>query len=128
MSSIEADARPVLADGVGRSLGLDSLLGQARERRVEVARGDRDVVVARPQLVGVDAEVVGELQSRPVAGKPHEDVDRLVADGHPAHLLKAECLVEGDRPVDVADAVAGVDQLGHGRRVYPAARRERGVH
>ena len=32
-------------------------------------------------------------------------------------LLEAERLVEGDGAVDVADPVAGVDQLGHGRSV-----------
>ena len=33
--------------------------------------------------------------------------------------LEAERLVEGDRPVNVADAVAGVDQLGHGSERIP---------
>ena len=119
----EADARAVLAHRVGRLLGVDSLLGEPAERRVEVRRGDRDVVVARAQLVAVDAEVVGQLESRPVAGQAHEDVDRLVADRQAADLLEAERLVEGDGAVDVADSVAGVDQLGCHAPTLPTAGR-----
>ena len=117
----EAQARAALAHGVGRLLGLDALPGQAGQRRVEVVDGDRDVVVAGAQLVGVDAEVVGQLQARAVAGQPHEDVDGLVADRHASQLLEAERLVEGDRAVDVADAIARMDQghawqsIGHDR-------------
>ena len=43
--------------------------------------------------------------------QPHEHVDRLVADRHAPPLLEAERRVERDRAVDLADAVAGVDQL-----------------
>ena len=57
--------------------------------------------------------VVGQLEARVLAGQAHEDVDRLVADRHPAGLLEAELLVEGDRAVDVADPVAGVEVGGH---------------
>ena len=83
-----------------------------RERRVEVVGGDRDVAVAGADLVGVDAEVVRQLQARhvAVAGLVHEHVDRLVFDRQAPDLLEAERLVEGDRAVDVGDAVAGVDQ------------------
>ena len=56
--------------------------------------------------------VVGQLEARVLAGQRHEDVDRLVADRHPPHLLEAELLVEGDRAVDVADPVAGVEEAG----------------
>src|SRR4051812_27076172 len=116
----EADPVPALAHAVGRLLGLDPLLAQLRERRVEVGGGDRDVVVAGAQLVGVDAVVVGELEAVLVAGQAHEDVDRLFADRHPAALLEAERLVERDGAVDVADAVAGVDERGH-RPIMPYA-------
>jgi hypothetical protein len=79
------------------------------------------VVVARAQLVGVDAVVVGQLEPRAVARQPHEDVDGLVADRHPADLLEAERLVEGDGAVDVPDAVAGVEELAHGCDKVPGA-------
>ena len=84
--------------------------------------GHGDVVVAGAQLVGVDPEVVGQLQARAVAGEAHEDVDGLVADRHAPELLKAQRLVERDGPVDVADAVARMDEghawqsIGHDRR------------
>src|SRR3954451_15133706 len=109
----EADPRPALAHAVGRLLGLDALVLQVREGRIEVGRRDRDVVVAGAELVGLDAVVEGQLQAVLVAGQAHEDVDRLVADRHAPALLEAEGLVEGDRAVDVADAVAGVDERGH---------------
>ena len=103
--------------------GFSASIPCSRRRSSVASRsggGHRDVVVAGAQLVRVDAEVVGQLQARAVAGEAHEDVDRLVADRHPADLLESEGLVEGDRPVDVADAVAGVDQLGHGPQRIPA--------
>ena len=93
------------------------LLGERAERAVEVVDGQRDVVVARAELVGVDAVVVGQLEPVAVAGQAHEDVDRLFADRHPAALLEAERLVEGDGAVDVADPVAGVDELHDAARV-----------
>ena len=90
---------------------------------VEVVDRDRDVAVAGAELVGVDAVVVGQLEARhvAVAGEVHEDVDRLVADRDAADLLEAERLVEGDRAVDVGDAVAGVDEGGHGAHDSVAA-------
>src|SRR6185437_883002 len=61
-----------------------------------------------------DAVVVGQLQAGDLfAGQAHEDVDRLLADRHPPHLLEAEILVEGDRAVDLADPVAGVQEGRH---------------
>ena len=72
-----------------------------------------DVVVARAQVVRVDAVVVGQLEHRILARQVHEDVDRLVADRPYAGLLEAELLVEGHGAVDVADAVAGVE-VAHG--------------
>jgi hypothetical protein len=72
-----------------------------------------DVPVARPDLVGLSAtDVVGQLEPRLVAvfRKAHEDVDRLVADRHPALFHEPERLVEGDRAIDFEDPVAGVDQ------------------
>ena len=92
----EADPRAALAHPVRRLLGLDALARRAAERAVEVVDGQRDVVVAGAELVGVDAVVVGQLEPVAVAGQAHEDVDRLVADRHPAALLEAERLVEGD--------------------------------
>src|SRR3954453_8106583 len=109
----EADPRAALADPVGRLLGFDAVAAEPLEGAVEVVDGERDVVVARAELVVVDAVVVGQLEPVAVARNAHEHVDRLVADRHPPPLLEAERLVEGDRAVDVADAVAGVDQL-HG--------------
>ena len=111
----EADPAAALAHLVGRLLGLDALAGKALERPVQVLDGHGDVVVAGAHLVRVDAVVVGQLQPRAVAGEAHEHVDGLVADGHPPELLEAQLLVEGDRLVDVADAVTGVDQLAHAR-------------
>ena len=82
---------------------------------LQVVDGDRDVVVAVADVVGVDAVVVGELEAVGVAWQAHEDVDRLVADRLAAALLEPERLVEGDRAVDVADAVTGVDQFARRR-------------
>jgi hypothetical protein len=78
------------------------------------------VVVAGAELVGVDAVVVRQLEPIAVAGQAHEDVDRLVADRHPAPLLEPERLVELDGAVDLADPVAGVNQL-HARRLPSGA-------
>src|SRR5919198_2039333 len=111
----EAQARPALPHAIGRALGLDSLSGEALQRRVEIVDRDRDVPVAGAELVAVDAEFVRQLEPIAVAGEAHEDVDRLVADRQPAALLEAERLVEGDRPVDVGDAVAGMNELHTGR-------------
>src|SRR3954469_16328514 len=110
----EAQQRAALADAVGRLLGLDALAGEVGERLVHVGDGDRDVVVARAELVLGDAVVVRELQARAVAGQPHEDVDRLVADRLAAELLEAERLVERHRAVDVADPLTVVEELAHG--------------
>ena len=64
----ERDARTALAHLVRRLLGLDAVLGRQRpELAVEVVGGDRDVVVARAELVRVDAMVIGQLQPRPVS-------------------------------------------------------------
>src|SRR5206468_3993634 len=109
----EAEPRSAFAHGVRRPLGLDALLCQPGQRAVEVVHGQRDVAVAGAELVGVDAEVVGQLEPLAVARQAHEDIDRLVADRKLAALLEAKCLVEGDRAVGIRDPVAGVDQL-HG--------------
>ena len=78
---------------------------------ITVGRRDRDVPIARAELVTVDAEVVRQLEPVSIARKPHEDVDRLVANREPAPLLKTKGLVEGNRPLRVRDSVAGVDEL-----------------
>src|SRR2546425_1673986 len=59
----EAQPRAALAHGVRRLLWLDPLLGQARERRVEVLGGDRDVAIPAAELIAVHAEVVGQLEA-----------------------------------------------------------------
>jgi hypothetical protein len=57
--------------------GLDALLRQSRERAVELVDCERDVAVADAELVGVDAEVVRQLEPVvAVAWKAQEDVDR----------------------------------------------------
>src|SRR5215207_3534927 len=107
----EAQPRAALAHGIGRLLRLDAHAGETLERAVHVLDGDRDVVVARAELVALDAVVVGQLEARAVAGQAHEDVDRLVADREAADLLEAEFLVELDGSVDVADAITRMDEL-----------------
>ncbi len=79
------------------------------------------MVVAGAVLVAGHAVVVGQLQDRVLARQVHEDVDRLVADRHPARLFEADLLVEGDRAVDVADPVAGVQEGRHSRPRLPAS-------
>ena len=64
----EAQPRAALAHRVGRLLRLDPLLGEPRERGVEVVGGDRDVAVAGADLVRLGAaDVVRQLQPRRVA-------------------------------------------------------------
>ena len=116
----EAESGAPLAHGVRRALGLDPLAGELLERPVEVVHCKRDVAVAGAQLVGVDAEVVGELQAVVVPWQAHENVDRLVANRKLPALLEPERLVEGDRADGVGDSVAGVDQL-HSARLTHAA-------
>src|SRR5262245_32411091 len=67
----EAEPAAARADGVGRPLGLDALLGELGERLVEVADGHRDVPVAGADLVRADAEVVGQLETVVVARQAH---------------------------------------------------------
>src|SRR5439155_6287616 len=109
----EAKERAAFAHAIRLALRLDPLLAQAREGRGEVVDRESDVPVPRSELVGVDPEVVRQFEPILVAGQAHEDVDRLVADRQPPALLEAERGVERDRTVDIADAVAGVDQVGH---------------
>src|SRR6188474_155393 len=118
----EADAVALgaAAGAVGRLFGLDALGGECLERSVEVVDREGDVVVAAAVVVGVDTVVVGQLEARVFAGQGHEDVDRLVADRHAPHLFEAERLVEGDRALDVADPVAGVQEGRHMRARLPA--------
>src|SRR5205085_11215591 len=80
-------------------------------RRFEIVDRDRAVPVAGAELVRVDAEVVRQLEPVAVTGQAHEDVDRLVANRHPPALLEPERLVERDRPLDIGDPVAGVNEL-----------------
>src|SRR5918999_1902596 len=112
----EADPRALgAASGpVRRLLGLDALGCQPLERPLQVLHAERDVVVARAEVVGVDAVVVGQLEHRVLARQLHEHVGRLVADRHAPRLREAELLVERDGAVDVADSIAGVEVGGHG--------------
>ena len=82
------------------------------ERVVQAVDEQGDVVVAGAELVGVDARVPGQLEPVAVARHAHEHVDRAVRQVHPPPLLEAELLVEVDGAVDVADPVAGVEELG----------------
>src|SRR6266496_866439 len=109
----EAQQRAALAHAVRLAFRLDPLLTQPFERHGEVVDRQGDVSVPGSELIRVDAEVVCQLQPVAVAGQAHEDVDRLVADRQAAALLEAERGVKGYGTIDVADAVAGVDQLGH---------------
>src|SRR5215218_9961871 len=109
----EAESRAALPHSVGRPLGVDAVGRQLLEGAVEVLYRESDVVVAGAELIRVDAVVVGQLEHRVLSGQPHEHVDRLVADRHPRPLLESELLVERDRAVDVADAVAGVEVGRH---------------
>src|SRR6187431_2605613 len=117
----EAESGAPLSHSVRRALGLDPLAAELLERPVEVVHGERDVAVAGTELVGVDAEVVGELQAVVVPGQAHENVDRLVANRKLPALFEPECLVEGDRAVGVGDSVAGVDQLHRARLTHAAS-------
>src|SRR5205807_1676851 len=114
----EAKARATLAHRVRRALRLDPLLLETPQRPVEIGRRDRDVAIARADLVGLGAaDVVGQLEPRlgAVIGKSHEDVDRLVPDPRAALLLEPERAVEIHRAVDLEDAVAGVDEAHNSR-------------
>src|SRR5215210_4231705 len=51
----EAESRAALAHGVRRFLGLDALLRELGQNLVQVGHGDRNVVVPRPELVGIHA-------------------------------------------------------------------------
>ena len=100
------------------------MLGELLEGAVEVSGGDRDVAVARADVVGLHAWVVRELEASAVVGEAHEDVGRPVRKVHAAELFEAELFVEVDGLVDVGDAVAGVDQFrGHISDDIPACER-----
>ncbi len=107
----EAEPRAAFAHRIGRLFRFDSLLFQSLECRIQVVHADGDVPVARSELVGVDAEVVRQLEPGAVFRQAHEHVDRLVSDWEPAHLLESEGFVEGHRAVDLTDPVAGVQEL-----------------
>ena len=110
--SDEAQQRAALADRVRRPLRLDPLLCELLERLRHVLDRERDVAVGGPELVGVDAEVVGQLELRDVlAGNAEEVVHRLLADRQLPPLLEPERLVERDRLLGIGDAVTGVNQL-----------------
>src|SRR5918994_2040036 len=79
----EADPAAALAHAVRRLLRVDALAGELAQRRVEVVDRQRDVVVARAELVRVDAVVVGELEADAVAPEDHATVARLPAVRHP---------------------------------------------
>src|SRR3954452_7529367 len=126
----ERDQRQPVAAArvVGRPLGLHAELREVRERGLDVLDGDRDVVVAVAEAVGLVApDVDRQLQPVPVARQPHVDVvGRLEVE--PPALLEAERAVEADGGVDVADADARVHEGGgHGHTLpsRPPRRRPR---
>src|SRR5687768_8355791 len=73
----EAEARPTLADAVGRALGLDALLGEPPQRAVQILHTDGDVAVRRAQLVGAAVVVERQLELLLLAGQAKEVVRRL---------------------------------------------------
>ena len=91
----EGDERAAGPYLVRRALRLDPVLVlQPRERGVDVVDGDRDVPVSGAELVGVDAEVVGQLELRlRFPGNAEEVVDGLVPD---RQLAAREVLREGE--------------------------------
>ena len=113
----------------GRLLRLDAQLGEVGQDRVDVLDGDREVVVAVAEVVGLlAADVHGQLEPVAVAGQAHVDVVRRL-EVEPAALLEAEGAVEADGGVGVADADAGVDECGrhgaHSATARPGQRRDR---
>jgi hypothetical protein len=68
----EADpvALGTAAGAVRRLLRLDALGRELLEGAVEVVDGDRDVVVAGAEVVGVDPVVVGQLEAGSSPGSP----------------------------------------------------------
>src|SRR5689334_15481463 len=74
----EAEAVPSGAHRIRRPLGLDSLLLQPRERPVEVVDRERDVTVARAEVVRSPVVVVRELEFLVLAGHAEEVVRRLL--------------------------------------------------
>ena len=103
----EADSGTALGHAVGRSLGLDSLTLQLRQRLVQVADTDRDMAVTRAQLVGAAVVVVRQLQNVLLAADRVEVVRRLeLAVANNVHLAaerKPECLVEATALLGIRD-------------------------
>src|ERR1700757_3479504 len=73
----EADQRAAFAHPVGLAFGLDALLLQLRERRLEVVDADGDVPVAGAEVVGAAVVVEGQLEHRVVVADAEEVVRRL---------------------------------------------------
>src|SRR5437763_5419093 len=120
----EAEPRAALADAVGLALGLDALVGQARQRAVEVVDADRDVAVAGAEVIRTPVVVVGQLQDRVVAAHREEVVRRLLLsvpdDVQLAVEREAERLVEGAAPAGIGDPDHRV-QEGRGHCRHPTA-------
>src|SRR5215831_7095138 len=114
----EAEPVAALAHRVRLALGLDPLLLQARERRVEVVDAYGDVPVARAQLVRAPVVVEGQLEHRLLVAEREEVVRRLqlaVADDvEVAGEREPERLVEDAALPGIGDADHGVKKGGHG--------------
>lgn len=116
----EAEPGAALTHRVRRSFRRDSVGREPLQGAVHVTDRDRDVTVTGTDLIRpLLTEVPGQLEPRTVVLEPHEDVDCLLADRNPPQLLHAELLVERDRPINVEDAVTGVDQFGHCSNCIP---------
>src|SRR5204863_5431008 len=113
----EAKPRAALADGVRWPLRLDPLHREPLERPVKVVDADRDVAIARAELVRAPVVVIGQLEHRLLVAEREEVVRRLqlsVADDvEVAGEREAERLVERAAARRVGDAVHRVQKGGH---------------
>ena len=75
----EAEPRAALADRVRRALRLDALTRELRKRAVEVVDADRDVPVARAELVAAAVVVERQLEHRLLVADREEVVGRLAS-------------------------------------------------
>src|SRR6266508_3690115 len=122
----EADPRTALAYTVWLALGLDPLLFQLGECRVEIVHGDRDVAVGVAELVLPTIVVEGELEHVVVVSEREEVVRRLplaVADDvHVTAEGEAERFVEGAALLGIGDAQHRVQVFGHQSQVTPRSK------
>src|SRR5215218_4065598 len=112
----ERDQRQVVAaaGAVGRLLGLHAERIEVAQDGLDVVDGERHVVVARAEVVGLVVPAVdGQLEHVAVARQAHVEVVRRL-EVQPPPRLEAERPVEALRRLRVADAKAGVHvAVGH---------------